>query len=69
MEELINAIYNYGIGIICIAYFMYFNNTTLKTMTETMNEVKQSLILLNEKIENLEQAVQNKKSKKVKGEV
>lgn len=67
MEDLINAIYNYGIGIICIAYFMYFNNTTLKTMTETMNEVKQSLILLNEKIENLEQVVQ-KKSKKVKGE-
>lgn len=67
MEEFINAIYNYGIGIICIAYFMYFNNTTLKTMTETMDEVKQSLILLNEKIENLEQAVQ-KKSKKVKGE-
>lgn len=66
MEELVNAIYNYGIGIICIAYFMYFNNTTLKTMTETMNEVKQSLILLNEKIENLEQTVN--KNKKVKGD-
>lgn len=66
MEELVNAIYNYGIGIICIAYFMYFNNTTLKTMTETMNEVKQSLILLNEKIENLEQTVN--KNKKAKGD-
>ena len=51
MDELINAIYNYGIGVICIAYFMYFNSTTLKSITNTMSEVKQTLVLLNEKIE------------------
>ena len=69
MDELINAIYNYGIGVICIAYFMYFNNTTLKSITEAMNEVKQTLILLNEKIENIEQKLNNKKtSKKEKGD-
>jgi hypothetical protein len=61
MDELINAIYNYGIGIICIAYFMYFNSTTLKSITNTMSEVKQTLVLLNEKIENLEQKLSKKK--------
>ena len=61
MDELINAIYNYGIGVICIAYFMYFNSTTLKSITNTMNEVKQTLVLLNEKIENLEQKLSKKK--------
>ena len=65
MKEVADLIMNYGIGVICIAYFMYFNSTTLKSMTETMNEVKQSLILFNERLENIEQSLQkNKKSKK-----
>lgn len=65
MKEVADLIMNYGIGVICIAYFMYFNSTTLKSMTETMNEVKQSLILFNERLENIEQKLdKTKKTKK-----
>lgn len=62
MEEMVNIIVNNGIGVACILYFMYFNSTSLKTMTETMNEVKQSLILFNERLENIEQKLDKKKS-------
>lgn len=55
MEDIINIIANYGIGVACILYFMYFNSTTLKALTSTLNEVKESLILLNEKVTNLEE--------------
>ena len=61
MEELIDIIVNDGIGVACILYFMYFNSTSLKAMTETMNEVKQSLILFNERLENIEQKLDRKK--------
>lgn len=54
MEDIVNLIINNGIGVACIFYFMYFNSTSLKAMTETMNEVKQSLILFNERLENIE---------------
>ena len=62
MEDMVNIIVNNGIGVACILYFMYFNSTSLKTMTETMNEVKQSLILFNERLENIEQKLDKKKS-------
>lgn len=64
MEEIVNVITNNGIGVACVLYFMYFNSTTLKSMTETMNEVKQSLILFNERLENIENKLDNKKKLK-----
>ncbi|MBQ1551425.1 MAG: hypothetical protein IIZ67_04905 [Bacilli bacterium] len=60
MEEIVNILVNNGIGVACIVYFMYFNSTTLKAMTETMNEVKQSLILFNERLENIEKKLDKK---------
>lgn len=62
MKEIADLIMNYGIGVICIVYFMYFNSTTLKTIINTMNEVKQSLILFNERLENIENYIIKKKS-------
>ena len=60
MEQIVDVIVNNGIGVACILYFMYFNSTTLKAMTETMNEVKQSLILFNERLENIESKLDKK---------
>ena len=60
MKEIADLIMNYGIGVICIVYFMYFNSTTMKSLINTMNEMKQSLVLLNERIENIENAVKKK---------
>ena len=61
MEDIVNVIMNNGIGVACILYFMYFNSTTLKAVTDTMNEVKQSLILLNEKINDMEKTIKMEK--------
>ena len=54
MEEILNIIANYGIGVACNLYFMYFNNTTMKQLTDTVNKVNQSLILFNERLEQVE---------------
>lgn len=54
MEEILNIIANYGIGVACILYFMYFNNTTMKQLIETVNKVNESLILFNERLEQVE---------------
>ena len=54
MGEILNIIANYGIGVACILYFMYFNNTTMKQLIDTVNNVNQSLILFNERLEQVE---------------
>lgn len=54
MEEILNIIANYGIGVACILYFMYFNNTTMTQLIDTVNKVNQSLILFNERLEQVE---------------
>ena len=54
MEEILNIIANYGIGVACILYFMYFNNTTMKQLIETVNKVNQGLILFTERLEQVE---------------
>lgn len=64
MKEIADLIMNYGIGVICIVYFMYFNSTTMKNLLGTMNEMKQTLLLLNERIENLENKLDKTKKKK-----
>ena len=64
MKEIADLIMNYGIGVICIVYFMYFNSTTMKTLLNTMNEMKQSLILFNERLENIENKLDKTKKKK-----
>lgn len=59
MEDVINVIANYGIGVVCILYFMYFNNTTMKQLLETVNKVNESLILFNERLEQVEDRTKN----------
>lgn len=59
MEEVINIIANYGIGVACILYFMYFNNTTMKQLIETVNKVNESLVLFNERLEQVEDRTKN----------
>ena len=60
MKEILDIIMNYGIGVVCIIYFMYFNNTTLKKLTDTMVKVNESLILMNERIEKIEDKLYKK---------
>lgn len=70
MEEMINIIVNNGVAVACVLYFMHFNSTTLKQLTDTVTKVNESLIIFNERLENMENNINvllsktNKKSKK-----
>lgn len=60
MEEIIQYIFQYGIGTICVAYLIYFNSTTLKEITKTVQEVVISLTKMNEKLEDIERKIGDK---------
>lgn len=36
MVDIINLITNNGIGIVCVAYLIYFQSTTMKSMLKTL---------------------------------
>ena len=54
MTDIINLIANYGIGIVCVAYLIYFQNTTMKEMKDTLTEISKTLISLDSRIHQLE---------------
>ena len=58
MEEVIQAIANYGMGVVCVAYMIYFQNTTMKEMLHTLGTINERLSIIEEKLEK------TKKSKK-----
>lgn len=43
MKEIVDLIYNYGIGLICVAYMIYFQNTTMKEMLKTLGNMDNRL--------------------------
>ena len=58
MEEIMQAITNYGIGFVCVAYLIYFQLTTMKDlnntqlkMIETLNGIDTRLTLIEDKLE------------------
>lgn len=51
MEELINLITNNGIGIVCVAYLIYFQSTTMKSMENILNAIEQRLCVIEDKLE------------------
>lgn len=57
MEDLIQLIVNNGIGVVCVAYMIYFQLTTMKEMNKTMNEVSTSLKLMNQDIEEIKNKI------------
>ena len=54
MEELINLITNNGIGMVCVAYLIYFQNTTMKEMLKSLTEINTKLVVIEEKINKKE---------------
>lgn len=43
MSELVEIVANYGIGVLCVLYMIYFQNTTMKEMTSTMVKMTNTL--------------------------
>ena len=57
MNDLIQLIVNNGIGVVCVAYMIYFQNSTMKQMNNTLNEITTSLKLMNQDIEEIKNKV------------
>lgn len=51
MEDLISLITNNGIGVVCVAYLIYFQSTTMKSMVKALNNINDRLTIIEEKIE------------------
>lgn len=43
MKEIADLLFNYGVGIACIVYLMYFHNTTMKEMLKTLESIANRL--------------------------
>lgn len=43
MEEIINLLTNNGIGVVCVAYLIYFQSTTMREMLNTLNSINNRL--------------------------
>lgn len=61
MEEIIQAISNYGVGVFCVSYIIYMQSTTMKDMnnilhkmTETLNGINTRLTIIEDKLERNE---------------
>lgn len=57
MEEMINLIVNNGIGIVCVAYMIYFQSTTLK---EIQNNQEKTNLLLEKMIDRIDNTKKTK---------
>lgn len=55
MEQIVNLITNTGIGIVCVAYFIYFQNTTMKNMLETLTTINTRLSIIEDRIDRKEE--------------
>lgn len=53
MENLIEIISSNGIGVVCVAYLIYFQSTTMKEMIKTLSTINERLTFIEEKIESI----------------
>lgn len=50
MEELIQLITNNGLGVVCVAYLIYFQLTIMQKMLDTLASINTRLTVIEEKV-------------------
>lgn len=63
MEELINAIVNNGLGVASFIAFIYFINTYMSRMDNTMSEISKTLTLIQGNLITLQSRVDDIETK------
>ena len=48
MVDIINLISQNGIAIVCVAYLIYFQQTTMKSMLNTLKTISDRLLIIEE---------------------
>lgn len=51
MEELIKLIVDNGMSVICVAYLIYFQSTTMKSMQNILSLIEQRLAKIETKLD------------------
>ena len=46
MKEILDYIFQYGIGTICVAYLIYFQSTTMKEILNTLGSMDKRLAII-----------------------
>lgn len=59
MEEFINAIVNNGLGVASFIAFIYFINTYMSKMDNTMNEISRTLTLIQGNLITLQSRIED----------
>lgn len=52
MKEILDYVFQYGIGTVCVIYMIYFQNTTMKEMLNTLNGINARLSIIEDKLES-----------------
>lgn len=66
MQDLINLITQNGIGVICVAFMIYFINTTMKDNNKVLGDIQKTLVsidtnltTLSTRVDKLEDKIEN----------
>lgn len=51
MEELIKLLVDNGISVVCVAYLIYFQSTTMKNMLSVQNLINERLARIETKLD------------------
>lgn len=58
MQELITMILNNGIGVVCVAYLIYFQSTTMSKISENQEKNNQLMQMITDRLENIERKIE-----------
>lgn len=53
LDLILSIITNHGIGVLCVIYLIYFQSTTMKDLTKTMQEMSITLQGLRDDVSEL----------------
>ena len=64
MESIIKLIIESGIAVMCVAYMIYFQNTTMRDMNKTLTDMTATLQSISDRLEILEKSMLKRKKYK-----
>ncbi len=54
MTELVELISSNGIAVVCVGYLIYFQSTTMKSISETLASLSTNISIMNERLSGIE---------------
>ena len=60
MNDLVTLITNNGIGVVCVAYLIYFQSTTMKDMNSTLLKMIDTLNGINTRLSVIEDKLEKR---------